>query len=84
MYIDGTRSMNYNMSTIPNKPTSLSHQECLTALSRIQEACFLDLQIINDSPVYVWTNDRPARSSLEVASAVSNILLEMGLNPKDW
>ena len=71
------------MSKIPAKPSSLTHEECIEALRRIQEACFLDLQIINDSPAYVWTNRRPAASSLEVASGVANVLLELGLNPKD-
>jgi len=74
------------MSSIPNKPTttSLSHQQCVDLLSRIQESCFLQLRLVNDSsPVYVWTNEKPRLNSEGVASSVASILMEAGLNPKD-
>lgn len=69
------------MANIPNSPNTLNHVQCMDILSRIQEACFLELQIIEESPVYVWTNEKPRRSSAAVASRVANIMLEAGLNP---
>ena len=72
------------MSSIPNKPTNLPHQQCIDLISRIQEACFLQLRLVNDSsPIYVWTNEKPRHDSEGVSSSVANILMEAGLNPKD-
>jgi hypothetical protein len=74
------------MSSIPNKPTttSLSHQQCIDLLSRIQEACFLQLRLVNDSsPAYVWTNEKPRIDAYGVATSVASALMEAGLNPKD-
>lgn len=73
----------HTMARIPNTPSTLTHEQCISLLTRIQEACFLELQIINDSPMYVWSNEKPGHSAHSVSTAVASIMLEAGLNPRE-
>lgn len=70
------------MSRIPKKPNNLSHDQCISILNKIQEACFLELQIINESPMYVWSDQKPKHYPATVSKTVANALFEFGLAPE--
>jgi hypothetical protein len=74
--------MSSHTRSLPPRPSSLSHEECIKLLERIQEICFLSVELVHDSsPVPAWTPDKVASQSAAIGRAVVGALREGGLSP---